>query len=117
MMLDTAEKQAYHFDMFKRIETNGETKLGQLRTLLELVADQTRLEIVCLFLEADDWSAGQIAERFALSRSTVSHHVNLLVRGGVLDCRKSGKERWYRFRRDEVVGLLRMAADLLDGCC
>jgi DNA-binding transcriptional ArsR family regulator len=103
--------------MLKSIDVSRLQDFERLRTLLEMIADRTRQDILLLFLEKAEWNAGQIAERFSLSRPTVSHHVNLLVRGGVLDCRKDGKERWYRFRRDDVVGLLRMAADLLGGCC
>jgi ArsR family transcriptional regulator len=103
--------------MLKTIDMRQVKDLERLRILLELIADRTRQDILFLFLERSEWNAGQIAERFAVSRPTVSHHVNMLVRGGVLECRKDGKERWYRFRRDDVVGLLRMAADLMSGCC
>lgn len=103
--------------MLKSIDMKRPRDLERLRVLLELIADRTRQDILFLFLERAEWNAGQIAERFAVSRPTVSHHVNLLVRGGVLECRKEGKERWYTFRREDVVSLLRMAADLMAGCC
>lgn len=103
--------------MLKNIDMSQTLAFDQLRSLLELIADRTRQDILLLYLEKPEWNAGQIAERFKLSRPTVSHHVNLLVRGGVLSCRKEGKERWYSFHRDDVVSLLRMAADLLSGCC
>lgn len=103
--------------MLNSINMTPTTDLDRLRVLLGLVADPTRQDIIFLFRERAEWNAGQIAERFALSRPTVSHHVGLLVRGGVLSVRKDGKERWFRLKKDEVVGLLKWAATLLDSCC
>lgn len=67
----------------------------RIHDVLGLCADPTRFEILCWFREKPEWNAGEIAGRFRLARATVSHHVNLLVRGGILAMRKEGQERWY----------------------
>jgi|SRR5580658_2648000 DNA-binding transcriptional ArsR family regulator len=40
--------------------------------------------------------AGDIEERMCLSQPTISHHMAILTRAGLVDAVKQGQWRWYR---------------------
>jgi ArsR family transcriptional regulator len=40
--------------------------------------------------------AGDIEERVHLSQSTISHHMAILTKAGLIDAVKQGQWRWYR---------------------
>lgn len=40
--------------------------------------------------------AGDIEERVNLSQSTISHHMAILTKAGLVDAAKQGQWRWYR---------------------
>lgn len=43
--------------------------------------------------------AGDIEERVQLSQPTISHHMSILTKAGLVEATKNGQWRWYR--RDE----------------
>jgi DNA-binding transcriptional ArsR family regulator len=54
--------------------------------------------------------AGDIEERVKLSQPTVSHHMAILTRAGLVEATKRGQWRWYRRNEKairEVVKMLR----------
>lgn len=57
--------------------------------VLQALADPTRREILRL-LRKRDLSAGEIAERFALAKSTLSGHFNVLKRAGLVVTERRG---------------------------
>ena len=40
--------------------------------------------------------AGDVEERVKLSQPTVSHHMRILVKAGLVEVKKQGTWRWYR---------------------
>ncbi len=87
--------------------------LGVLRAL----SDETRQGIIMVFAHNKELRANDIAEKFSLSRPTVSHHLNLMKRMGVLNSRKSGKEIYYSLNKFHVVQLLNSVAKTIGKCC
>lgn len=57
--------------------------------VLQALADPTRREILKL-LRKRDLSAGEIAERFPLAKSTLSGHFNVLKRAGLVVTERRG---------------------------
>ena len=57
--------------------------------IFRALADPTRREVLRL-LRADDLSAGQIAERFPLAKSTLSGHLKLLKESGLVVTERQG---------------------------
>ena len=53
--------------------------------------------------------AGEIEERMQLSQSTISHHMAILTKAGLVEAEKQGQWRWYR--RNEKA-LRKMAKSL-----
>jgi DNA-binding transcriptional ArsR family regulator len=68
--------------------------------------DPTRRQILRL-LRSRDMSAGEIAERFPLAKSTLSGHFNVLKRGGLVVTERVGTSIVYSLNisaLEEVVG-------------
>ena len=66
--------------------------------VLRALADPHRREILRLVRDIE-MPAGQIATNFALTQQAVSQHLMVLKRAGVLEERRDGTRRLYRFRR------------------
>src|SRR5262245_14598390 len=68
--------------------------------LLKAMADETRSGIIRLLCTPDQgrmqpFSVTDIAMNFNLTASTVSHHLQLLKRAGLVSVERRGKERYY----------------------
>jgi DNA-binding transcriptional ArsR family regulator len=91
---------------------------------LQAIADPTRRRILVVLKErgaevkgSGDKAAhgpclcgGDIEERIRLSQPTVSHHMNILSKAGLVEVTKDGQWRWYRRNEKairEVVKTLR----------
>lgn len=74
-------------------------KLGKL---FKAMADGTRRSILEL-LRAGDLSAGDIAERFSLTKPAISHHLSVLKEAGLAVERRDGQHIIYSLRDDSIV--------------
>ncbi|HWW16558.1 MAG TPA: metalloregulator ArsR/SmtB family transcription factor [Candidatus Dormibacteraeota bacterium] len=75
---------------------------------LHAIADPTRRRILsalkqrglastsALALAKNGLCAGDIEERVHLSQPTISHHMSILTKAGLVDAAKQGQWRWYR---------------------
>lgn len=64
------------------------------RNSWEALSDSTRREILLLLRDAP-CSAGQISERFSISKPSISHHLNLLREAGLVRSEKKGQHIFY----------------------
>ena len=85
------------------------------RQLLDALADSARQDLVQVLARAE-LNVGDIAAHVTLSRPTVSHHLNILRRAGLLRARKQGREVYYRLNKEPVVATLQGLIDSLT-CC
>ena len=85
------------------------------RDLLDALADPARQDLVQL-LARQELTVGDLAARVTLSRPTVSHHLNLLRRAGLVRVRKQGREMYYRLNKAPIVATLQGLLDSLT-CC
>ena len=83
---------------------------------LQAIADPTRRRILQVLKErgkekkgtADKsahgpcLSGGDIEERIRLSQPTVSHHMNILSKAGLVEVTRDGQWRWYR-RNEKAI--------------
>lgn len=80
------------------------TPANFLNGALHAIADPTRRRILCALKQhgADSarknsgLCAGDVEERIALSQPTISHHMAILTRAGLVEAVKQGQWRWYR---------------------
>lgn len=63
--------------------------------IFHALADPTRREILDL-LHAAECSAGEVADRFPVSRPAISRHLRVLREAGLVVRRKEAQSRYYR---------------------
>jgi ArsR family transcriptional regulator len=86
---------------------------NSLDRVLHAVADPTRRSILATLKHRETATAarigglcaGDIEERVHLSQSTVSHHMAILTRAGLVQTVKQGQWRWYS-RNEKALRLL-----------
>ena len=87
--------------------------LGEFVAITKALADETRARIV-LALVGQELCACQITELFDLAPSTMSQHLLLLRKAGLVNSRKNGRWIYYSLPNDdapvavlEIIGWLR----------
>ena len=73
---------------------------------LHAIADSTRRRILQALKDGSKSAqshaepgclcAGEIEERIQLTQPTISHHMAILTKAGLVEARKKGQWRWYR---------------------
>src|SRR5258707_120208 len=66
------------------------------------MADQTRREILELLRDGDR-AAGEIADRFSLTKPAISHHLSVLKAAGLAVERREGQHIIYSLREDSIL--------------
>ena len=66
------------------------------------LSDETRQRILEMLLEQER-CVSDIAEAFPMSQPTISHHLDVLKRFGLVTSRKVGKQVYYATDRERVV--------------
>jgi ArsR family transcriptional regulator len=98
-------------------EKTGEERLDEAlkalasaprRALLRIVASRTAGAECCS--PADEVCACELADALELAPSTISHHMNALVRAGLVVARRQGLWVYYRVDRDALAGVAREIA-------
>jgi DNA-binding transcriptional ArsR family regulator len=75
-----------------------------LNSILHAIADPTRRRILQALKETGGCSIGKdvglcasdIEQRIHLSQPTISHHMTVLTKAGLVEAKKIGLWRWYR---------------------
>ena len=75
-------------------------------SLLKALANRHRLLIVCQLSETES-TVGELAELLSVRDSTVSQHLALLRRDGVVNARRDGQTIWYSIDSAPVRELVR----------
>ncbi|MCW5720125.1 MAG: winged helix-turn-helix transcriptional regulator [Devosia sp.] len=84
--------------------------LDEASELMKALSNQHRLMILCRLIDGEK-SVGQLAEFLGIRDSTVSQHLALLRRDGIIAGRRDGQTIWYRIEADiarEIVSVLYM---------
>jgi DNA-binding transcriptional ArsR family regulator len=68
------------------------------------VAEPRRREILRM-VGAHEMTAGEIAERFEVTRPAISQHLRVLKDAGLVAERREGTRRWYRARPEGLAEL------------
>ena len=61
-----------------------------MNLLFKALNDETRRQILAM-LKSGDKTAGEIADRFSVSKPTISHHLELLKQAGLVEAVKEGQ--------------------------
>jgi DNA-binding transcriptional ArsR family regulator len=71
-----------------------------MNTLFKALNDPTRRQILDM-LKKSDLTAGEIADAFDFSKPSISHHLDLLKRAGLIDATREGQ--FIRYSLDTTV--------------
>ncbi|MBN1947811.1 MAG: winged helix-turn-helix transcriptional regulator [Bradymonadales bacterium] len=87
--------------------------------MLKAMADETRSRIMRLLCTPElgqmvPYTVGEIAAQFDLTASTVSHHLQLLKRAGLVRMERRGKERCYSLDFESLHKRVGQFYDLLN---
>lgn len=83
------------------MQSRSESKYA---AILKVLGHTKRLEIVCL-LHGHELTVNQIAQMTGLRQATVSQHLILLKRNGLVALHKIGKEIYYSLSADKFVSI------------
>jgi len=84
-------------------EVSGSARFSTVLRRLRALADEHRLLAVALLRRRQEMCACEIQAATGLTHATVSHHMALLVKAGVVSSRRQGKWMYYRLAgRPEV---------------
>jgi len=73
--------------------------------IFEALASQVRRKILA-YLSATDLTAGEIAERFEISKPSISKHLSLLEGAGLIASKREGQFIRYSLVQDNLVNTL-----------
>lgn len=82
--------------------------VDQASELMKALSNQHRLLILCRLIDGEK-SVGQLADFLCIRDSTVSQHLALLRRDGIIAGRRDGQTIWYRIEAEivrDVIGVL-----------
>jgi len=82
-----------------------------LNTLFKALNDPTRREILEL-LKVKDLTAGEIADQFAISKPSISHHLDLLRQAGLVVSVKEGQFIFYSLNTTVMDEMLKWIINL-----
>ena len=92
-----------------------------LDRFLHAIADPTRRRILDALKEKGGCSldketglcAGDIEQRVKLAQPTVSHHMRILEKAGVVEGKREGHWRWYRRNEKLIAEMIRALKEQL----
>jgi len=76
------------------------------------LADPTRREILSL-LRKGEMKAGDLAEKFDMTKPSMSHHFAVLKDADLVTSRREGQQIWYGLNTTVVQDLMAWAMDLI----
>lgn len=80
--------------------------------LLRTVGNEHRLLMLCLLIEHEELTVGELLEYVGLSQSAVSQHLARMRDEGVVDSRRDGLNVYYRIRCANVKVLVAALKDI-----
>jgi len=85
----------------------AEHEATALASVFKALADPVRLQVVSLVASAEhgEMCACDLPALVGRSQPTVSHHLSLLVKAGILDREQRGKWAWFRVRPEQLARL------------
>jgi DNA-binding transcriptional ArsR family regulator len=75
------------------------------------LADPTRREVLRL-LRSGEMTAGELAERFDMTKPSMSHHFSVLKQADLIGSRRDGQQVYYYLNTTVVEDLLAIVWDL-----
>ncbi len=68
--------------------------MSKMNIMFKALSDKSRRKILEM-LKDGDLTAGEIAEKFAMTKPSITHHLNLLYQAGLVDKERDGQYIYY----------------------
>jgi len=82
------------------------------QSTFQALSDGTRRQIL-RYLREKDMTAGEIAAKFAISKPSISHHLNILKQADLISDRRSGQNIVYSLNTSVIEQILEWFLDFL----
>jgi DNA-binding transcriptional ArsR family regulator len=79
---------------------------AEMARLAGALADRTRASFCLMLLDGRAWTAGELAQRAGVARSTASEHLDRLVADGLLVEERQGRHRYVRLADADAAELI-----------
>jgi DNA-binding transcriptional ArsR family regulator len=89
-----------------------EQRAGEAAQLMKLLANETRLLILCRLVAEREMSAGAIVEAAGLGQSAVSQHLAKLRDDNLVATRRDGQTIHYRIADRNVARIIALLKDI-----
>ena len=83
-----------------------QTESEHLLDVFRALADPVRTGIMARIVGTDELACTVLEDAVAVTKSTISYHVKILYRAGLISIRKEGRYYFYSARRDEINEVL-----------
>lgn len=83
----------------------------RMNEAFKALADPTRREILQL-LRRGEMTAGELAERFDMTKPSMSHHFAVLKQADLIEARREGQQIYYSLNTTVVQDLVAVVWDL-----
>jgi len=100
-------------------QTSNDGGIGQLEAeaahvagVLKLLANESRLLILCRLAIAGEMPVGELTQTIGLSQSALSQHLAKLRADGLVDFRRQSQTLFYRLADDQAARLLGALKDI-----
>jgi len=85
----------------------GEVEAAEVAERFKALADPTRVRLLNLLLRNTELCVCDLQANFDLSQPTISHHLGILRKSGLVDSETRGRWAFYRVRNEAVDELSR----------
>lgn len=83
-----------------------ETRAIEVADVLRTLANERRLQILCVLMETSEASVGMLVERVGISQSALSQHLAKMRDEGVVAFRRESQTLWYRIAEPRIRDLM-----------
>jgi len=84
-----------------------------MNSVFKALSDPTRREILRL-LSRGEKTAGDLAERFDMSKPSMSHHFAVLKEADLISSRRNGQQIWYSLNTTVAQDAISWVMDLVE---
>lgn len=88
-------------------------KYYYLANIMKALSNSLRIEIVDILIEKERECVCKISEYLNVNQSSVSKHLDILKKIGILDSEKEGLKVWYFIKNNKTKDIMLSANDFL----